>query len=75
VRQSLRRHLGSAYLAPAHWRALRTIFATPRLYDRFQTVVDPFTGRRLAIDEIQAALAGSGGLNESTRTRGSFPST
>lgn len=78
VRRSLRRHLGASYLAPPHWRALHAIFATPRLYDRFHTVVDPFTGRRLAIDEIQAALAGSGrgaGVNESTRMRGSFPST
>lgn len=78
VRQSLRRRLGVAYLAPAHGRALRAIFTTPRLYDRFQTLVDPFTGRRLAVDEVQAALAGSGGgagVNESTRMRGSFPST
>ena len=78
VRQSLRRHLGADYQAPAHGRALRAIFTTPRLYDRWETLVDPFTERRLAVDEVQAALAGSGrgaGVNESTRTRGSFPST
>jgi fatty acid desaturase len=60
VRESLRRHLGNAYLAPPHGRALRAIFATPRLYDRFHTLVDPFTGRRVAVTAVQAALTGAG---------------
>jgi fatty acid desaturase len=64
VRRSLRRHLGAAYLAPSHWRALRAVFTTPRLYDRFHTLVDPFTGRRLPVDEVQAALAGSPGRRD-----------
>lgn len=59
VRESLRRHLGAAYLAPPHGRALRAIFTTPRLYDRFHTLVDPFTGRRVAVDAVQSSLTGS----------------
>jgi fatty acid desaturase len=61
VRRSLRRHLGPDYLAPSHWRALRAIFTTPRLYDRFHTLVDPFTDRRVAVEAVQAALAGPAG--------------
>lgn len=60
VRRSLRRHLGDAYLAPPHGQALRAIFGTPRLYAEFGTLVDPFTGRRVAVDDVQAALAGAG---------------
>lgn len=61
VRESLRRHLGADYLAPSHGRALRAIFTTPKLYDRFETLVDPFTGRQVAVDDVQAALAGAPG--------------
>jgi fatty acid desaturase len=70
VRRSLRRHLGPDYLAPSHWRALRAVFTTPRLYDRFHTLVDPFTGRRLAVEEVQAGLAGSGRPRGAGRPRG-----
>jgi fatty acid desaturase len=66
VRESLRRHLGPDYLAPPHWRALHTVFGTPRLYDGRTTLVDPFTDRRVALDEVQAQLAGAhpGGRSE-----------
>jgi fatty acid desaturase len=67
VRRSLRRHLGDRYLAPSHREALRRVFLTPRLYDRLDTLVDPFTGRRVAIEEVQAALAGPGGRPERQR--------
>jgi hypothetical protein len=51
-------HVAVAKLAPPHARALRAIFATPRLYEGFRTLVDPFTGRRVAVEAVQAALAG-----------------
>ena len=56
VRQSLRRHLGDRYLAPPHWQALLSIVRTPRVYDGFQVLIDPFTGRRIQIDDVLAAL-------------------
>jgi len=60
VRQSLRRHLGDRYLAPPHWRALLSIVRTPRVYDGFQALIDPFTGRRIQVDDVLAALRRSG---------------
>jgi fatty acid desaturase len=74
VRRSLRRHLGAAYLAPPHWRALLAVLTTPRLYDRLHTLVDPFTGRRLAVEAVQAGLA-EAPLSGSSYRRESFPST
>lgn len=61
VRRSLRRHLGPDFLAPSHWRALRAIFTTPRLYEGFQTLVDPFTDRQVAVEAVQTALAAPAG--------------
>jgi fatty acid desaturase len=58
VRASLRRHLGPDYLAPAHWHALHSVFSTPRLYDGGRSLVDPFSGRRVAVADVQADLAG-----------------
>jgi fatty acid desaturase len=60
VRQSLRRHLGDRYLAPPHWRALLSIVRTPRVYDGFQALIDPFTDRRIQVEDVLAALRRSG---------------
>lgn len=56
VRRSLRRRLGARYLAPPHWRALLAIFRTPRIYDGLKTLVDPLTGRRVALEDIPPML-------------------
>jgi fatty acid desaturase len=56
VRQSLRRHAGDRYLAPPHWRALRLVFQTPRVYADAHTLVDPRRGRRIDIAALERAL-------------------
>lgn len=56
VRQILRRHAGPRYLAPAHWRALRAIIATPRIYDGRDALIDPFSGRRIELERVLATL-------------------
>ena len=56
VRRSLRRHAGESYLAPPHLAALRTVFATPRLYERADTLTDPSGRRRTSLTEIAASL-------------------
>lgn len=61
VRESLRRHAGDRYLAPSHWRALRLVFLTPRLYVDSHTLVDPRGGSRVTIATVEAALRGSPG--------------
>jgi fatty acid desaturase len=57
VRKSLRRHLGAEYLAPSHWRALRAIFDTPKLYDGLEAFVNPVSGRRVTAADVRARLA------------------
>lgn len=56
VRQSLRRHLGDRYLAPPHWRVLLEVVRTPRVYDGPESLIDPFSGRRVEIDDVLARL-------------------
>src|SRR5262245_23565672 len=56
VRQSLRRHAGDRYLAPSHWRALLTIYQTPRHYATHDELINPLTGRRLSLVTVEARL-------------------
>lgn len=56
VRRSLRRHAGDRYLAPGHWRALRWVFRTPRVYADPVTLVQPWTGRQVVLAEVEAGL-------------------
>lgn len=56
VRQALRRHLADHYMAPPHWRALLTLFQTPRLYEGESTLADPFSSRRVQIPDVLARL-------------------
>ena len=60
VRRSLRRLAADRYLAPPHWRALRLVFGTPRLYADFCTLVDPHGGSRVSTAMVEAALRGRG---------------
>jgi fatty acid desaturase len=61
VRASLRRHLGSAYLEPAHWRALLTIYRTPRHYADPETLVNPLTGETVTLARVEDGLRDTGG--------------
>jgi fatty acid desaturase len=56
VRRCLRRHFADHYIAPSHGRALVALFLTPRLYDGAHTLADPFSGRRVEIPAVMAAL-------------------
>jgi fatty acid desaturase len=56
VRASLRRHAGHRYLAPAHWRALLTLYQTPRHYATYDELINPLTGRRLSLAAAEAHL-------------------
>ena len=56
VRASLRRHAGERYLAPAHWRALLTIYQTPRHYATHDELINPLTGHRVPLVAVEARL-------------------
>ena len=56
VRQSLRRRAGERYLAPSHWRALVTLYQTPRHYAKYDELMNPLTGRRLPLDVVEVRL-------------------
>jgi fatty acid desaturase len=56
VRKSLRRHAGEQYLAPAHWRALFTLYRTPRHYVTYDELINPLTGRRLPLATVTERL-------------------
>jgi len=56
VRRSLRRHAGDRFLAPPHWWALYVLFRTPRYYDGARTLVEPHSGRRVALKDVEALL-------------------
>jgi fatty acid desaturase len=56
VGQSLRRLAGGRYLAPSHWRALVTLYQTPRHYGRYDELVNPLTGHRLPLDVVEVRL-------------------
>ncbi|HYB40811.1 MAG TPA: fatty acid desaturase [Candidatus Methylomirabilis sp.] len=59
VRTSLRRHAGDRYLAPAHWRALLTLYQTPRHYATYDELMNPLTGERLALAAVEDRLRGT----------------
>ena len=56
VRHSLRRHAGDRYLAPSHWRALLTLYQTPRHYATHDELINPLTGHRLPLVAVEARL-------------------
>jgi fatty acid desaturase len=56
VRASLRRRAGTRYFAPTHWGALRVLYATPRHYAENNVLVNPLTGTRVAMAEVEARL-------------------
>jgi fatty acid desaturase len=56
VRKALVELFGDRYLSPSHLRALLTIFRTPRIYAGPFELVEPFSGRRRDILDIEAEL-------------------
>ena len=56
VRRSLRRHAGGSYSAPTHWRALLALYRTPRHYADYHTLIDPLTGKRVALAAVEDRL-------------------
>lgn len=60
VRRWLQENAGDRYLAPAHWRALRAVFRTPRFYSDPHTLTSLHGAFEVPIAEIEAMLAGGG---------------
>jgi fatty acid desaturase len=56
VRACLIQHFGTRYLAPPHWKALLLVYQTPRIYDGEQILVEPYSGRREEIPQVEAKL-------------------
>lgn len=56
VRAVLQRIAGDRYMAPPHAHALAVLFASPRVYDGHQTLIEPYSERRVAIPRVEAAL-------------------
>jgi fatty acid desaturase len=56
VRGSLIRHFGDRYVAPPHWRALMMVFRTPRFYDGHDRLIEPWSGRRKEISQVESDL-------------------
>jgi fatty acid desaturase len=56
IRARLLELVPDRYLAPPHIRALCVLFASPRVYDGEQALVEPYTGRRVSIPQVEAAL-------------------
>lgn len=56
VRAKLRQHWGNRFLAPAHLRALRIVFGTPRIHGECDALVDPASGRATQFAELESML-------------------
>jgi fatty acid desaturase len=56
VRASLMRHVPASYCSPPHWKALRVLFTTPRVYDGTEYLVNPLNGRRVSLADVRACL-------------------
>jgi fatty acid desaturase len=56
VRQSLRRHAGESYMSPPHLWALYVLFKTPRVYADAQTLIEPYSGRKVQVAEVESLL-------------------
>jgi len=60
VRRWLMENAGDRYVAPAHWRALRAVFRTPRFYSDPHTLTSLHGALEVPIAEIEAMLAERG---------------
>jgi len=58
VKQYLLKYIPEQYVCPAHWKAIWYLYKTPRIYLDNRTLIDPFTGRTMDIEEVQAEMLG-----------------
>ncbi|MFO1519006.1 MAG: acyl-CoA desaturase [bacterium] len=56
VRRSLQKHAPDRYLAPPHWKAILWLYRTPRLYEDAETLINPYTGKRVKIRNVEEKL-------------------
>lgn len=66
VRRALIEQYGARYLAPPHFRALRLLFVTPRLYEG-DRLVDPWRRRYVYLSDVDSALRDRTRLRSSLR--------
>jgi len=56
IRQSLRHIAGDRYMAPPHWWAFVLAFRTPKIYESTHVLVEPFSGRRVRLADVETQL-------------------
>jgi fatty acid desaturase len=56
IRQSLQRIAGDRYMAPPHWWAFLLAFRTPKIYESPQIVIEPSTGRRVRLADVEMQI-------------------
>jgi fatty acid desaturase len=56
IRQSLQRIAGDRYMAPPHWWAFVLAFRTPKVYESAQVVIEPSSGRRVRLADVETQL-------------------
>ena len=60
VRRILERHAGDRYLSPPHWKALVAVFLTPHAYESSDIFADPWSNRRISVQQVESALRSPG---------------
>jgi fatty acid desaturase len=58
VRELLLRYAPEKYLAPTHWRALRVLYSTPRVFCVNRGFVNPIDGSSVPLSSIEKRLRG-----------------
>jgi fatty acid desaturase len=56
IRKSLQRLAGDRYMAPPHWWAFVLAFRTPKLYESAQVVIEPTSGKRVMLADVETQL-------------------
>jgi fatty acid desaturase len=56
VRALLRELVGKEYVSPPHWKAIWFLYRTPRIYKDANTLIDPETGREVALEGVTREL-------------------
>lgn len=59
VRELLLQHVPDKYLAPTHWRALRVLYSTPRVFCSERGFVNPIDGSTVPISYVEEQLRGT----------------
>lgn len=56
IRQCLSKVVGEEYLCPPHWWALLVAYRVPGLYEDANTLIEPNSGRRVRIADVETML-------------------